>query len=232
MKRAELLKILGKYPLFTLNEFVRITGFSPKYAWVCLSRLKKEGALFQVERGKYTAQDDPVAFASCIIVPSYISFWTALRFHGLTEQLPADVMVASHKPKRALSLKGIKIRFFKIRHMWGYAKYRHGDFDIFVADKEKAILDSVLLKNVPFDEIAKAIKGANPEKLEEYAIKSGNKAAIKRIGYLLDFSGRKAKKLLMHIDNNYIPLDWGYKKTGKRIKEWKIIENRSLHDTN
>ncbi|MFH1065290.1 MAG: type IV toxin-antitoxin system AbiEi family antitoxin domain-containing protein [Nanoarchaeota archaeon] len=232
MKKAEFLKLLGKYPLFTLNEFVRVTGFSPKYAWVCLSRLKKEGVLFQVERGKYTTQDDPMVFASYIIVPSYISFWTALRFHGLTEQLPADIMVASHKPKPVLSIKGIKIRFFKMRHMWGYAKYRQGEFDIFVADKEKAILDSVLLKNVPFDEIAKAITGANPEKLAEYAIKSGNKAAMKRIGYLLDFSGRDAKKLRMHIDSNYIPLDPGYKKTGKRIKEWKIIENRSLHDIN
>lgn len=230
MKRTALMEMLGKYPLFTLNEFVRLTGFSPKYAWVCLSRLKKEGALFQVERGKYTTQDDPLAFASYILAPSYISFWTALRFHGLTEQLPADIMVASHKPKSALSIKGTKIRFFKMRHMWGYAKYRHENFDIFVADKEKTILDSLLLKNVPFDEIAKAIKEINPEKLAGYAIKSGNKAAIKRIGYMLDFSGKDAKKLRMHIDNNYIPLDWSYKQTGKRIKEWKIIENRSLHD--
>ncbi len=232
MKKIALIKTLEEYPLFTFNEFVRITGKSSEYARTYLYRLKKEGLIFRIEKGKYTVHDDPLIFSSHIAVPSYISFWTAIRFYGFTEQLPKDIMLAAPKPKEAITFHGTKIRFFKTKHVWGYKKERYGNFDIFVAEKEKCIIDSMLLKNTPFDEIAKTIKTKDfdEKKLAEYALKTKNKSLIKRLGYMMEIFGLSAETLSKHPDNNYISLDWSGTKKGAKNMKWKIIENRRLHD--
>lgn len=232
MKKIILVKSLEEYPLFTFNEFVRITGKSSEYARTYLYRLKKEGLIFRIEKGKYTVHDDPLIFSSGIAVPSYISFWTAIRFYGFTEQLPKDIMLASPKPKETITFRGTKIRFFKTKHIWGYKKERYGNFDIFVAEKEKCIIDSMLLKNTPFDEIAKAVmtRDFDEKKLAEYAIKTKNKSLIKRLGYMMESYGLNAEELAGHLDNNYVLLDWSGAKKGAKNKKWKIIENRRLHD--
>ena len=260
MKKIELIKMLEKYPLFTFNEFVRMTGKSSEYARTYLYRLKKEGLVFRVEKGKYTVFDDAMMFSSHIIVPSYISFWTAFRFHNFTEQLPSDIMIAVAKSKENIAFKGTKVRFFKTKHLWGYRKYRYRDFDIFVAEKEKCIIDSLLLKNVPFDEIVKSIrtKEFDADKLSQYAVKTGNKSLMKRVGYIMDQCGMNAaaERLTRYLDNNCILLDWsatGKGKTNKKSlksvrqtgrfpgfliaeenlscnKKFKIIENRRLDD--
>ncbi len=232
MKKIEIIKILEKYPLFTFNEFVRIIKKTQKYARTYLYRLKKEHYIFQVERGKYTVFDDPMIMSSHIMVPSYISFWTAIRWHDLTEQLPADIMIAVSRSKKTIEFQGTKLRFFKIKHMYGYKKQRYRDFDIFIAEREKCIIDSLLLQNTPFDEIVKAIKTKNfdVKKLLEYAIKTGNKSLIKRLGYLMESFGIKVKKLVRYQDNNYILLDLNGIKEGEKNKKWKIIVNRRLDD--
>lgn len=232
MKGMKIIKLLGKRPIFSINEFARITGKGAGYSRLYLHRLNKDGLVFRIERGKYTVFDDPMIFSSHIVLPSYISFWTAIRFHGLTEQLPRDIMLASPKSRKNLEFKGTRIRFFRTSNIWGYGKQRYGDFDIFVADKEKCIIDSLLLKNVPFDEIAKAIETRELDEntIADYAIKAGDKSLIKRIGYIMEAFGMDATKLEMRLDNNYILLDWHGPKAGKKNKKWKIIENRRLRD--
>jgi len=232
MKAVETIRMLEKQPIFTFNEFARMSGSSRAYARTSVSRLKKKVLIYQIERGKYTAFDDPMVFASRIVVPSYISFWTAIRFYGLTEQLPRDIMIASPRPKKDVEFKGTRIRFFKSGEIWGYGKQRYGGFDIFVAEKEKCIIDSLLLKNVPFDEIAKAVESGelDGDVLADYAIKVGNKALAKRLGCLMEAFGMETGKMADHIDGNYVLLDWNGPKKGGRDRKWKVIVNRGLHD--
>lgn len=230
--KIQLLKKLEEYPLFTMNEFVRITGKSPEYARTMLYRLKKEKLLYRIEKGKYSVHDDPMAFSSYIVIPSYISFWSGLRLHNLTEQLPKDIMIASAKPKHEIDFQGTRIRFFKTKQLWGYKKERYAGFDIFVAEKEKSIIDCLLLKNLPFDEVAKAVarKELDEKKLAEYAIRVKNISLMKRLGYVMEYFGMDAEMLIKLLDNNFIPLDWNAPKKGEKNKKWKIIVNRRLDD--
>ncbi len=232
MKKLELIKKLRQFPLFSFNEFVRLTGMSSEYARLYLFRLKKDGLIFQIERGKYSVYDDSMIFSSFINVPSYISFWTAFRFYNFTEQLPSDIMIAVPRTRTDIAFQGTNIRFFKTKYFWGYKKQRYKDFDIFLAEKEKGILDAFLLKNTPFDEIVKALQSKEYDalKLVEYGIRTKNKSLIKRVGYIMEYLGFNTEKLLKFIDNNYVLLDWNGTKKGKKIKKWKIIENRRLND--
>ncbi len=231
MKTILLLRILEKYPLFTFNEFVRITGKGVNYCRTHLYRLKKEKLLFELEKGKYTVHENPLLFASLITTPSYISFWTALRFYNLTDQLPMQIMIASKKSKKAVHFLTTTITFHKLRYFWGYAKTRYEQFDIFIAEPEKCLLDSLLTGTVPLHEIAKAIDSAeiNLEQLKAFAIRTKNKSLLKRLGFLLEQKGLSAEELLKHIDYNYIPLDLHHKKQGEKNKKWRIINNLA-HD--
>ncbi len=232
IKKIELLKELEDYPLFMFNDFVRITGASTAYARTMLYRLKREGLIFFIERGKYTVHKDPLIFASYIFLPSYISFWTALRFYNLTDQLPREIAVATPVYKKSLKFAETPITFTKIREFWGYKKERYGRFEIFIAEKEKCVIDSLLVRKVPLDEIFGALqtKELNIEKLIEFAIRTKNKSLIKRLGYLLELCEIDASDLheKIYTDRNYIALDWNFPKKGERNPRWKLIINKVL----
>jgi len=228
MKKIELLRELQKYPLFTFNDFVRITKDKLSYAKNRIYRLKREGLVFGIERGKYTVHDDPMIFSTYIVLPSYISYWTALRYYNLTEQLPREIMIATSRIKSDIVFQGTRISFTKTKDVWGYEKERYMDFDIFVAEKEKAVIDCMTAKNAPFDEVTKAVERGDLDmkKLIAYALKTGNMTIAKRLGYLLEELGIDAKDLQENIDRNYVPLDWSFAKNGEKNRKWRIIDNR------
>jgi predicted transcriptional regulator of viral defense system len=154
-----------------------------------------------------------------------------MRFHGLTEQLPKGIMLASARARRPVNFAGTAIRFFRVKEFWGYGRQRYADFDIFVAGKEKCVIDSLLLRNVPFDEIAKAVRdGGFGRDIVEMAVKCGNSSLSKRLGWLMERFGMDTGALSEHTDNNYVLLDWNGPRKGARNRKWKIIENRRLDD--
>lgn len=217
-------------PLFTINDLSRITGKGDSYVKTLAYRLGKRGLIKHIERGKYTLHEDVIRFASHIATPSYISFWTALKIYGLTEQLPLGAMIAVARPKKEISFSGQKITFTKTSRFWGYGKMRYRDFDIFIADREKAVIDCLLAKNTPFDEAAKAIlaKGLEYEKLMDYVQKAKNSSLAKRVGFLAEKAGLDASSMLHLADSNYIPLNWELKAKGRKDFRWKIIINEDL----
>jgi len=227
MKTIALSGALRKYPLFTINDLARLLRKDEKYVKVVAYRLMKDGIIKQVERGKYTIHDDAIEFASYIAVPSYISFWTALKFYGLTEQLPEQVMIAIPRSKKSIMFNGIIISFTNLKQFWGYSKIRYGAFDIMMAEKEKAIIDCLLAKNTPFDEVAKAIESDELDynKLIAYTKRAGNTSAAKRIGYLMETYGKDSSELLEMLDFNYIRLNWSARISGQKNKKWKLIVN-------
>lgn len=232
MKTIELLAELRKQPLFTINDLARLLKKDENYIKLVAYRLEKRGLVKRVERGKYTVHDDPMIFASFIAAPSYISFWTALRFYNMTEQLPSGVMIASARFKKEILFGNQRITFTKTSNFWGYAKMRYRDFDIFIAEKEKAIIDCMLAKNVPFDEAAKAILDGeyDYEKLIEYTQKTENSSLAKRIGYLIEKRRLDASRLMDIVDNNYISLDWSGGEKGIKDARWKVIVNTKLDE--
>lgn len=227
MKTIHLLKLLEQFPLFTENDVAKISQENPEYIRILLHRLSGRSMIHKIERGKYTVHEDPLIFSSHLFTPSYISLWTALRFYNLTEQLPLTLFVMTSKPKKEICFSKTKIKFIKTRFMWGYKRQRHQDFDIFIADKEKAVIDCLLTRRIPVSEIEKAIESRELDirKLIYYSKKTKNKSLAKRIGFILESYGYACKGLEKLIDNNYVTLDKGQRK-GKRNKKWKIIDNR------
>ncbi len=225
MKTYNLLKKLERVPLFTENDVAKIINKSAKYVKTLLYRLNKNGLIKRIEKGKYTLYHDPIIYASHIKVPSYISLWTGLRYYNMTQQQPTSLFVIVPKKRKNITQKAITINFVLTKHMYGYKKERYSDFDIFIAEPEKVIIDSMLFK-IPIDDIEFALNSSELdfEKLSTYANKTKNKSLIKRLGYLIEKKTGKSYNLKAK-DNNYISLDYNKKKKGKKNQKWRLIIN-------
>ena len=236
MKKIELIRELNKYPVFGIKTLKEIINKSREYTKIVVYRLKKERLIFEIEKNKYTTQRNPFIIVSNIIWPSYISCWSALRYYNLTEQLPETFFVITPKirKKRKIEFGNIRIVFVKLspKYFFGYKKEVYQGFEIFIAEREKALIDSALLKKISFSEICDIIKSnkkkINFDLLIKYLVKIKNKALVKRFGFLFNKIGINTDKLKKFIDFKYVPLEYSIKIGGKKNKEWRVIENVNL----
>ncbi len=229
MKTLQMMEKMRKVPTFTPKL---VNKASQKYANLYLHRLSKQRLVARIEKNLYTSHKDPFLIASRIIWPSYLSCWSGLKFHNLTEQVPRTLFVVMPYYKKTINFQNISIVFIatKNKNIFGYEKINYQGFDIFVADKEKSIIDCALFKKASFSELKEIIenhlKELNLNKFIRYLKRMGNSSLIKRFGFIFDTLGKDfSTALKRYIAKVYIPLDYTKKKTGQKNKKWMVIEN-------
>lgn len=237
MRSRELLEKLNSWqkPLFTPTDLAKVTNKSKAYLKVYLSRLKKKKVLREVERGKYSLSLHPYIIASNLIFPSYISFLSAYAYYQLTTQLPRRIQVVARRSKKSLPLDDYLVEFIKFppARMFGFHKEKFMEKEVFIAEKEKAIIDSLYLPQYcPLDETQRALEEKlDLNKLTNYALRMDSIVLLKRLGYLLelrniDIYPQVRKKL----NSRYDLLDPSQPPQGQKSQKWKLTINRSFQD--
>jgi len=235
-------ELAKKEQTFTFEDAVRISTLNIQSLKVMLSRMEKEGWVERIEKGKYLiiplgAQKGRYTIheyilGSQIVKPAVIAYWSALNYHGFTEQIPGTVFIqtTSRKKEQKLEILGNRYRLVRIteKKLFGVEKIWIDNVQVEVTDPEKTIVDC-------FDKpqycggISEAIKAFRGEididKLKKYALDIGNSAVIKRIGYFCDIMGINIEVLPEHISWNYPLLDPSIHGTGKLNSKWRIIVN-------
>lgn len=231
-KIVEILEYVKKYPVFNNAIVQNKLDKSKNYTKLFLYRLKKKGYIREIEKNKYTTFTDAFLIASRTVWPSYISCWSALNYHRLTEQIPHTITVITTNSKKSIKFNGTQIDFIKIKknNFFGYEKTKYNNFEIFIADVEKSIIDSALLRKVSFSEIMEIVSNninkIKINRLLQYLKRTGNKSLMKRFGYLFENLGKDYyNKFKNFIYATYIPLDYSKKLYGKKNKKWRIIIN-------
>jgi predicted transcriptional regulator of viral defense system len=162
MKSRDLLVKLQDYTVFSAADIEKITGKNRQYVYLHMQRLKTAGLIFEIEKGKYSIQTDPFLVASRIVWPSYISGWAASQFYQLTEQLPnvIEVMTTRSRKNRQITFRGVGIEFSRLKksNFFGYDKIRYKKHSIFIADKEKTLLDILFLGHISPSEFSEVVK--------------------------------------------------------------------------
>ncbi|MCK4947486.1 MAG: type IV toxin-antitoxin system AbiEi family antitoxin domain-containing protein [Candidatus Aureabacteria bacterium] len=138
-------------PVFTTSEVMALSGKSPSTITQSLNYLQKQGLLIKVQRGIWAEADSRISPYSIIpfLTPrhrAYVSFVSALHLHGMIEQIPQVITLASTSHTRTVYTKmgtfaihQIAPQFFK-----GFDWY-HGDGNFLIAQPEKALVDSLYL---------------------------------------------------------------------------------------
>jgi len=118
---------LARKKVFTVEEAVKISGIDKNVLKVLLSRLEKKGWIERIERGKYMVIPlgarrgeytlNEFVIGSLLVDPSTIAYWSALNYHGLTEQIPTTVFVqtTSRKKRRELEVFEVRYRIVRIK---------------------------------------------------------------------------------------------------------------------
>jgi len=219
---------------FQPKDVQRFLDITDRASYNMLSRMKDKDLVENIESGKYILKDvlgsrDVYELASNIVDYSYLGFFSALHFHGLTDQVPQKVQVAVTKRKDNLTVQGREIEFVKIEkgHFFGYSKYG----DTVASNPEKTIIDSLRLPGKTGD--LSNILQLDYNQLDtglllDYTERTGSSAVASRIGLILDrkeieFNTERLEDIITH----YTPLD-PQKTREKPVNKWKIYENRDI----
>lgn len=213
-------------------------------AYELIKRLKKHDLIQEIENGKYLVLgydkkrilSNPFFIATHLVTPSYVSYWSALNYYGFTEQVPQVTFCATTKQKKPIQLENYTFTYSTIKKekLYGYTKKTENELQIFIAEPEKALIDSLdIMKNAGgITEAANCINQAldtiNKEKLIEYAQQFPNKSMISRLGYLLEHNQVDATSLQPYKSTSYVLLNPKKKKTKQYNNRWHLIVNEVL----
>ncbi|MDA1338245.1 MAG: hypothetical protein O2871_02685 [bacterium] len=154
--------------LFTTLDIARFLGIdNQRNLENLIKRLISENVLTILEKGKYYLTDkSPSTFeiAQFLYNPSYISFETALNYHGLLSQFPFEISSATTKKRTEKEIEGKVYTYSKMDKSLFTGYYLEKDY--LIATKEKALFDEIymiskslrsekILENIEFDQIDK-----------------------------------------------------------------------------
>lgn len=242
-EKYQLLNELAKKgQTFTFEDASRISSLSHQSLKVSLSRMEKEGVVERIEKGKfliiplgarkggYTVNE--FIIGSQLIEPAVIAYWSALNYHGLTEQIPGTVFIqtTARKKEQELEIFGVRYRIVRVigKKHFGIENIWIDDTAVKITDPEKTVVDCLDKPRYcgGIGEAAKALRGElDLDKLKRYALNIGNSAVIKRLGYLCDKLGIPINIQHEVLSANYPLLDPSMHGKGILNRKWKLIEN-------
>ena len=210
LKGVELLRDLanqGRH-LFTLEEAHKAaarTGMKAPYVLEALSHLKHHGWIEGLKRGLYAfTPESGIAqppheyeIAEALVPGSTISYWTAMRFYEMTQQMPATIFCMVCKgtsTPRNQALRHITYVQVKKEYFFGTKTIWLNQARISITDPERTLLEGLRHPEYcgGFREVLSAYKDKmatlDLSKLIDYALQL-EVAVAKRLGWILENQG-------------------------------------------
>ena len=244
---AELLhRLRRRGPVFTFKEALEASGYDRGYLKLVLHMLERGGWIERIERGKYVILPleaergrytlHEFVIGSALVKPSAIAYWSALHYHGLTEQIPNVVFVqtTSRKKRREIRVFGTRYRIVRVvkRKFFGLEPLWVEGLKVHVTDREKTIIDCLDKPQYcgGVIEVYKALREGNldAEKLSEYLKKFGSGAVAKRLAYLAELAGLDMEVPSCLIKKGVVALDPTMPKKGRVDRGLKLLINVEL----
>jgi len=244
----------GKF-IFMLEDACAVYGQGRSKTAKFISDLVKRGVVIRIKSGVYLipqAGREHMQLSSWPIIARellgnvyyFISHYSAMRLHGMTTHPSMKVYVTSSRRKRSKTIHNISYHFIysKPEHLWGEMSYWVTKQEmVIVSDIERTLLDGFDRPEFcgGLKDVIRALWSKQSEinwkRLLEYAEKFRTKAAVKRLGFVLDMLaiGGDITSSLAELaipSNNYILLDPSAKREGKYMKRWYIRVNANIDE--
>jgi len=241
---AELLhKLRRRGPVFTFRDALEVSGYERGYLKLVLHMLERGGWIERIEKGKYIILPleaergrytlHEFVIGSTLVEPSAIAYWSALHYHGLTEQIPNVVFVQtiSRKKRRELILFGTRYRIVRVveRKFFGLKPIWIEELKVHVTDREKTIIDCLDKPQYcgGVIEVYKALRKEDVDvrRLSEYLERFGSSAVAKRLAYLAGLASLEVEVPGRLIKKGIVPLDPTMPRRGKVNHRLKLLIN-------
>lgn len=233
-------------------------GMADNYVVEALHHLSNTGWLTRLKRGLYIISSSfpgmtPVhefEIAMALVQPSAISHWSALHFHGMTEQIPQRVYITTtqavpisravktrNKSQRSFSreVNGVLYEFIKIKQerFFGIKDFWVGEAKISITDPERTFIDGLISPKHfgGWAEIYSAFEShmssLDLAKITDYSLRL-DAVVAKRLGWIMEKVGVEdtiLQKLEAVSIKDYRVLDSTGPRKGHCNKRWMIQEN-------
>jgi len=236
----------------TLAELREKLGASEGYARLLAHRLVKKGWLERLRPGLFqlvpagrgregVADTHPLTAGAVLVDPYFFSFGTACTYHGLTEQVFAEVYLACQERRRPETIRGKRYVFVYVpeERFFGFEETAVLGQVVQMATVERALLDAIDRPRYAggigevFRIAARAAPRVSWEALLDLLREWRSSALVQRLGYFLDLHGVdvrddvRAAMLELVLPQSKIQLGsrrkWGT--TGKLVRPWNVVEN-------
>ena len=236
--------------VFNTSDAKRILQTSDASVKNVIYRLKGKHRIIEIERGKYLLaparsgvegywSEHVFKILNELIDTYYVSYWTALHYWGMTEQIPRTIYVVTTKIKKDINFFGEKIQFVTVvpKKFYGYATEKIDDDHFTIATREKTIIDCLdhpeycggvieLFKclwtarnQINFDDLI-----ANAEKFDVSAVQ-------RRLGFLLDKADLLERQKYKRLKKPFKGFRWLDPSSDKKIlcydRKWGLKINIS-----
>ncbi|HJH31208.1 MAG TPA: hypothetical protein C5S50_03260 [Methanosarcinaceae archaeon] len=237
-------KLAEKGSVFNFQNALEVTTLSRDSLKVRLSRMEKEGWIERIEKGKYIIIPlgaekgkytiNEFTIGSQLVKPAVVAYWSALNYHGFTEQIPNTVFIqtTSRKKEQQLEIFGVRYRIVRVveKKLFGFESTWIDGTEVLITDPEKTIVDCL---DVPhycggIVEVSKALHDIDLSKVIEYAKRAGNCTVLKRLGFLCDKMGIPIEIPQNELSKGYPLLDPSMHYKGRTNSKWKIRENTNI----
>lgn len=136
-------------PIIETREAAARLGVSVSRASQLLRSLEGSGLVHRLRHGLWALRPDIEPFRVPPFLtapfPAYVSFWSALARHGMIEQIPRQVFVASLDRSRRITTT---VGTYSIHHLASevFGGYEGSEEVGYLATPEKALFDTVYLR--------------------------------------------------------------------------------------
>ncbi len=135
--------------------------------------------------------------ASLLVEPYYIGYWSALNYHGLTEQIPRTTFIATTRARHAVEVLDAEYYFVKLTpaKFFGWEETEIEGRTVRISSPEKTVADCL---DHPehcggIEQVARALYFSHEEldlrRVVECARRMRNRTILKRLGYILEVTG-------------------------------------------
>jgi len=236
----------------TLAEVRAVLGSSDMYARFLASRLVQKGWLERLRPGLFrlipadrgpegVADTNPLTAGAVLIQPYFFSFGTACTFHGLTEQVFAEIYIACQQPRRPEVIRGTRYVYVAMPtdYFFGLEQVIALGEPVQMAKRERALLDALDRPRYAggIGEVSRMVSRAagklSWDALLDLLRRWDLSALVQRLGYLLDLhqievpAKRRTALIKLMRPASHVHMGprqkWGT--SGKLVKTWNIIEN-------
>jgi predicted transcriptional regulator of viral defense system len=175
-----------------------------------IRNLLRKGWLSRLVGGRYMflppehgpenlGENNVLALASAVVDPSYVGWWAAASFHGLTTQKPTSITVAVLRQVPARTVEGTDIRFVTVakRKFFGITRYDVYGRQVALSTPAKTVVDCADRPDLAGGpaEVSRIVYGAvtsvDAHELADAALQMKSTALLQRLGFLADLVGWK-----------------------------------------
>jgi predicted transcriptional regulator of viral defense system len=233
-------KLLSDYEIdiFSISDIEDMLNHKFNNLNAILENLESKGFLSRIEKGKYCRANfhDEKVIGSFISGNGAVAYWSALNYHGLTEQFPKLVFIQTSRAKKDKTISGTAYKFVKVKpeKLVGINQEGYGTRKYSITDIEKTLVDCFDRPEYSggYAELLRAFNEGRLEsdKLISYCKSVNNIAATKRMGFLAELLEKQDLESFISsarqvVNTRYNTFDPSGSDKGEFVREWRLRLN-------